>query len=123
MITNAQRGQTRKPASSTGVTDDGGECQATTLRAGPAESSPALTARALMPAREKPSPQAVKLAGPLSDRDFERVITKVVAGVRNHRYRHSLAVPVRSEEHTSELQSLMRNSYAVVCLKKKNKKT
>src|SRR3546814_9788914 len=37
------------------------------------------------------------------------------------------AVPVggaeavgRSEEHTSELQSLMRNSYAVFCLKKKN---
>src|SRR3546814_2211207 len=27
----------------------------------------------------------------------------------------------RSEEHTSELQSLMRNSYAVFCLKKKNK--
>src|SRR3546814_6675575 len=26
---------------------------------------------------------------------------------------------VRSEEHTSELQSLMRNSYAVFCLKKK----
>src|SRR3546814_9148684 len=25
----------------------------------------------------------------------------------------------RSEEHTSELQSLMRNSYAVICLKKK----
>src|SRR3546814_10307873 len=28
----------------------------------------------------------------------------------------------RSEEHTSELQSLMRNSYAVFCLKKKTKK-
>src|SRR3546814_8889890 len=28
----------------------------------------------------------------------------------------------RSEEHTSELQSLMRHSYAVFCLKKKNKK-
>ena len=28
---------------------------------------------------------------------------------------------LRSEEHTSELQSLMRNSYAVFCLKKKNK--
>src|SRR3546814_4504167 len=27
----------------------------------------------------------------------------------------------RSEEHTSELQSLMRNSYAVFCLKKKRK--
>src|SRR3546814_7536798 len=29
----------------------------------------------------------------------------------------------RSEEHTSELQSLMRNSYAVFCLKKKTKNT
>src|SRR3546814_9643029 len=29
----------------------------------------------------------------------------------------------RSEEHTSELQSLMRISYAVFCLKKNNKKT
>src|SRR3546814_10236096 len=29
----------------------------------------------------------------------------------------------RSEEHTSELQSLMRISYAVFCLKKKNKDT
>src|SRR3546814_3326452 len=28
----------------------------------------------------------------------------------------------RSEEHTSELQSLMRISYAVFCLKKKNRK-
>src|SRR3546814_1902148 len=28
----------------------------------------------------------------------------------------------RSEEHTSELQSLMRNSYAVFCLKKKKHK-
>src|SRR3546814_1515557 len=27
----------------------------------------------------------------------------------------------RSEEHTSELQSLMRRSYAVICLKKKKK--
>src|SRR3546814_6598016 len=30
------------------------------------------------------------------------------------------AVPVRSEEHTSELKSLMRISYVVFCLKKKN---
>src|SRR3546814_7944611 len=28
---------------------------------------------------------------------------------------------IRSEEHTSELQSLMRSSYAVFCLKKKQK--
>src|SRR3546814_1955872 len=31
--------------------------------------------------------------------------------------------PTRSEEHTSELQSLMRISYAVFCLKKKNTTT
>src|SRR3546814_2037165 len=30
------------------------------------------------------------------------------------------AMPQRSEEHTSELQSLMRTSYAVFCLKKKH---
>src|SRR3546814_9286669 len=34
-----------------------------------------------------------------------------------------LMKPRRSEEHTSELQSLMRISYAVFCLKKKNKET
>src|SRR3546814_1352873 len=39
------------------------------------------------------------------------------------RWRPSLgsAIDRRSEEHTSELQSLMRISYAVFCLKKKNK--
>src|SRR3546814_2519080 len=37
-----------------------------------------------------------------------------------HRRRHTDG---RSEEHTSELQSLMRNSYAVFCLKKKKKST
>src|SRR3546814_3578831 len=31
-----------------------------------------------------------------------------------------LLASIRSEEHTSELQSLMRTSYAVFCLKKKN---
>src|SRR3546814_2931251 len=31
-----------------------------------------------------------------------------------------LKLTFRSEEHTSELQSLMRNSYAVFCMKKKN---
>src|SRR3546814_8467693 len=66
------------------------------------------------------------------------------AEVPNHRHRHAAAgdrppgrvhsgtcglsdrpppsaAPRRSEEHTSELQSLMRISYAVFCLKKKNK--
>src|SRR3546814_19989398 len=40
-----------------------------------------------------------------------------VLGQRRH---HLLAILRRSEEHTSELQSLMRISYAVFCLKKKN---
>src|SRR3546814_7307621 len=36
--------------------------------------------------------------------------------------RPGLATGIRSEEHTSELQSLMRISYAVFCLKKKKTK-
>src|SRR3546814_1850930 len=32
---------------------------------------------------------------------------------------NTIGIPYRSEEHTSELQSLMRISYAVFCLKKK----
>src|SRR3546814_6926150 len=47
-----------------------------------------------------------------------------LAAVRNDRAQaaeHYFAEHARSEEHTSELQSLMRISYAVFCLKKKNK--
>src|SRR3546814_4899575 len=47
----------------------------------------------------------------------------VVEADRAHRVgaQHLRRLPGRrSEEHTSELQSLMRNSYAVFCLKKKN---
>src|SRR3546814_1128861 len=39
------------------------------------------------------------------------------SGLRGAELRHA-----RSEEHTSELQSLMRSSYAVFCFKKKNTK-
>src|SRR3546814_1434747 len=45
-------------------------------------------------------------ANPPEDRTFEDIPVDPSAG--------------RSEEHTSELQSLMRISYAVFCLKKKN---
>src|SRR3546814_7156564 len=37
------------------------------------------------------------------------------------KHRHQSLQVTRSEEHTSELQSLMRISYAVFCLKKKRK--
>src|SRR3546814_6645458 len=40
---------------------------------------------------------------------------------RIRRLRDRVLFPARSEEHTSELQSLMRISYAVFCLKKKKK--
>src|SRR3546814_2198402 len=62
----------------------------------------------------------------------------LLAAIQRRAYEHKLtptigrshgihAEPVtfglkRSEEHTSELQSLMRNSYAVFCLKKKKQK-
>src|SRR3546814_8845854 len=38
-----------------------------------------------------------------------------------HEVKVAISDPERSEEHTSELQSLMRISYAVFCLKKKHK--
>src|SRR3546814_10523243 len=41
---------------------------------------------------------------------------------RNRKERRGATALSRSEEHTSELQSLMRISYAVFCLKKKKRK-
>src|SRR3546814_3583518 len=51
-------------------------------------------------------------------------IAKLIAVVawKNRKYPRATrpySAPIRSEEHTSELQSLMRISYAVFCLKKK----
>src|SRR3546814_3967105 len=48
------------------------------------------------------------------DMDFMRTYADVVTVM------HAGKVLARSEEHTSELQSLMRISYAVFCLKKNN---
>src|SRR3546814_3032684 len=44
-------------------------------------------------------------------------------GLDFHRFHALLAPGQRSEEHTSELQSLMRTSYAVFCLKQKKDST
>src|SRR3546814_6045011 len=71
---------------------------ATTPRCGSAEASTAWTYRCSAPA----------CSGARSITD-SRVAT--------------ISTVLRSEEHTSELQSLMRISYAVFCLKKKKKKT
>src|SRR3546814_7379283 len=55
---------------------------------------------------------------------FAAVRNRVRQMVRDNEYAArglEALVTYRSEEHTSELQSLMRISYAVFCLKKKNK--
>src|SRR3546814_134455 len=52
-----------------------------------------------------------------------RVITEAGLGSRIRTPSNTLTTPSRSEEHTSELQSLMRISYAVFCLKKKQSNT
>src|SRR3546814_9128731 len=60
--------------------------------------------------------------------DIDADVAHVAAAAEEHQVRRGQALGgdarplVRSEEHTSELQSLMRNSYAVFCLNKKTKK-
>src|SRR3546814_4769928 len=55
---------------------------------------------------------------------FSLYIDQLVEAGAGADERRRLFVPLgRSEEHTSELQSLMRISYAVFCLKKKHKNT
>src|SRR3546814_1251437 len=58
----------------------------------------------------------LQVAAPESDA-LQRDRRKALAVARRRRV---AACHQRSEEHTSELQSLMRISYAVFCLKKKN---
>src|SRR3546814_3553581 len=65
--------------------------------------------------RRRPSGQAVMI-GEAIEREAEDELARARRPAeRAFGHRH----PLRSEEHTSELQSLMRISYAVFCLKKK----
>src|SRR3546814_1987296 len=62
-------------------------------------------------------------AEPRTGRDRQRHQRQIVEAVAEQVHRAAgTDQRDRSEEHTSELQSLMRNSYAVFCLKKKKKK-
>src|SRR3546814_6664752 len=58
----------------------------------------------------------VSFTDELTNARLERLAAVAISAARAERDR-------RSEEHTSELQSLMRISYAVFCLKKKKTKT
>src|SRR3546814_7343782 len=53
---------------------------------------------------------------------FEDLPAALIASVEVTKVPTAQTIEGRSEEHTSELQSLMRISYAVFCLKKKKKK-
>src|SRR3546814_10697173 len=73
--------------------------------------------------------KAIRLSGCHAERtalSVDRVLYPVFSFLRNpaRAVRRHCRAPRsgRSEEHTSELQSLMRNSYAVFCLKKKKYK-
>src|SRR3546814_6110695 len=59
----------------------------------------------------KPTPKAAPTKPKLRARSSGAVMSAIAA-----------CAAARSEEHTSELQSLMRISYAVFCLKKKKKR-
>src|SRR3546814_1664383 len=68
----------------------------------------------------------VNLKSAVTGRDDKAVINEVERGEDHIKAKFEealrdddLSPEVRSEEHTSELQSLMRISYAVFCLKKK----
>src|SRR3546814_4755112 len=54
---------------------------------------------------------------PMGQHDAEQILAPILDELEvGH---HDVDARIRSEEHTSELQSLMRISYAVFCLKKK----
>src|SRR3546814_6310138 len=63
--------------------------------------------------RRAPTPDIGAIANPLVR------IVGAIGALRERRATAILEIVDRSEEHTSELQSLMRISYAVFCLKKK----
>src|SRR3546814_9245565 len=104
---NALQGQSRPPRSGAGLV-------ARTLEAARARMPPNAGPAALMPKADAWRIVEDDLSGAairaLLEQHFAGMLANSPAG----------SCHFRSEEHTSELQSLMRISYAVFCLKKKN---
>src|SRR3546814_2871598 len=63
------------------------------------------------------SPRLIRLAE-TPPRNMPKLVIAMVIGITSAAISAARKLPSRSEEHTSELQSLMRISYAVFCLKK-----
>src|SRR3546814_5522748 len=80
--------------------------------------------------RPKPTRHLCHMANDILIVDDEADIRMLIAGIledegydaRSAANAREALDAIRSEEHTSELQSLMRISYAVFCLKKKKRK-
>src|SRR3546814_8866515 len=66
-----------------------------------------------------PADHCSEAVGRILDRRVDAVEVLLVDAIRRHDVER--VAERRSEEHTSELKSLMRISYAVFCLKKKTK--
>src|SRR3546814_1937354 len=109
-------------------------CSSDLRKRAPAHESERSSAAA--PAAARPDRRAAWPATGLGRRDRDSLLPPSRSGDRNGYDgcsssarnsgkaapdRHRCRPPPRSEEHTSELQSLMRISYAVFCLKKKIK--
>src|SRR3546814_4054593 len=71
--------------------------------------------------RDEDAHERLHAASPSSGRTV--TTRNIPACMWSSRWQWKAQSPGRSEEHTSELQSLMRNSYAVFCLKNKTKTT
>src|SRR3546814_8232662 len=65
--------------------------------------------------------EALGLITPEMNGWFSHAEAQLFLAERDGRVVGRISAHIRSEEHTSELQSLMRISYAVFCLKKKKK--
>src|SRR3546814_7367447 len=114
----------RRGVKGAGIAPDG-ECDASAAR-----DPRGTAADRIRPARIDPHPRPLRPHGrsgevarlcdgfPSRRRDLLGLSPRCGASRISHRKTPRLAK--RSEEHTSELQSLMRNSYAVFCLNKKN---
>src|SRR3546814_1742168 len=73
------------------------------------------------PARPAERPFLDALGALLDDWSLDAAFVAEALALPSEAYLGDRMAVVRSEEHTSELQSLMRISYAVFCLKKKHK--